>query len=76
MNATQEEIFLIIKNAGVAADISKIKGETSLRSAGVDSLDMMNLLLAIEEKYGIKVPDEEAARLDSVDSIVVYLQRL
>lgn len=75
MNVTEEEIFTLLKNAGVAADITKINGDTPLRKAGLDSLDMMNVLLAIEEKFGVKIPDEDTAGLDSVDNITGYLQR-
>jgi acyl carrier protein len=76
MNVSHGEIISIFDDAGIAADVSKLKSDTSLRTAGVDSLDMMNILLQIEEKYGIKIPDEVAAELDSIDHIVSYLHRL
>jgi acyl carrier protein len=76
MNVSQGEIISIFDDAGIAADVSKLKSDTSLRTAGVDSLDLMNILLQIEEKYGVKIPDEVAAELDSIDHIVSYLHRL
>jgi len=75
MNVTPDEIFLILKSAGISVDIAKISNETILRKAGVDSLDMMNILLSLEEKYCVKIPDSEALKLDSVNSIVEYLRR-
>ncbi len=76
MNATYEEILSLLKDAGIAADITKLEGGSSLRGSGADSLDMMNILLALEEKYDIKIPDDEAALLDSIDGIVNYLLKL
>ena len=74
MNVTQNDILSIVENAGISAPVSKINGATPLREAGVDSLEMMNILLAIEEKFGIKIPDDEIDRLGTVDSIVNYLR--
>jgi len=75
MTVSQEQIVSLIQGAGVSADISGIKGDASLRKAGVDSLDMMNVLLAIEEKFGIKIPDDDIDDLDTVENIVSYLRK-
>lgn len=76
VKVTHAEILSILENAEIAADVTKIQRETSLREAGVDSLDMANALLLIEEKFKVKIPDEDINALDSIDSIVSYLQRL
>jgi acyl carrier protein len=76
MNASQELIASLIHGAGVAADISGIKGDMLLRDAGIDSLDMMNVFLAIEEKFAIRIPDEDINKLDTIDNIVLYLNGL
>lgn len=36
-----------------------IEDKTNLKEAGLDSLDIVNLLFAIEERFGVKVPDED-----------------
>jgi acyl carrier protein len=36
-----------------------IEEKTNLKEAGLDSLDIVNLLFAIEEKFGVKIPDED-----------------
>jgi acyl carrier protein len=76
MNVTREEMLGVIEGAGVSADVATIKYDASLSKAGIDSLEMMNVFLAIEEKFGIKIPDEDIDALDSVDSIIDYLQRI
>ncbi len=57
----------------MAADLNNVSNDTSLTEAGVDSLDMANILLGIEEKYEVKIPDEDMDQLDSIDAIVKYL---
>lgn len=71
----KKDIMEIIKNSGVSGDVSKIEYDTSLREAGMDSLDMFNILLALEEKFGVKIADEEIGKLNSVNSIVELLNR-
>lgn len=76
MNATREEILAIIENEGVSVDLAALKENALLTEAGIDSLEMMNVFLAIEEKFGIKIPDEDLDALSTIDGIVAYLQRL
>lgn len=76
MNVTREEMLGIIESAGVSVDVAAIENDTPLSKAGIDSLEMMNVFLAIEEKFGIKIPDEDIDALDTVDGIIAYLQRL
>ncbi|MBQ9468468.1 MAG: acyl carrier protein [Clostridia bacterium] len=42
---------------------------------GADSLDVLQLLMTIEEKYGIVIPDEELATFRTVSDIVSYLEK-
>lgn len=70
---TQDDIMIIIESAGVTADLDKIRNGDELSEAGVDSLDLANILLAIEEKYDIKIPDEDVNSLATIGNIVSYL---
>lgn len=74
MQVLTDEIIAVITAVGVSADVSKIRGDTRLSEAGIDSLEMMNILLGVEEKYGVKIPDEHISALRTVDDIVNYLQ--
>jgi acyl carrier protein len=47
--------------------------DKSLFDIGMDSLDHSAVLLALEEKYGIKIPDEDVDGLTSVNRIAAYL---
>jgi len=75
MNVSIEEIREIIENADTMAEMDILKNDIPLTEQEVDSLDMANILLLIEEKYEIKIPNKDLDQLQSVDHIVSYLSK-
>lgn len=61
---------LKLGDAEITAE-SKIKDDL-----GADSLDILQLLMTIEETYGITIPDESLAEFKTVGDIVNYLDRI
>lgn len=45
-----------------------------MEDLGADSLDILQLLMTIEDEYGIVVPDEELAKFATVQDVVNYLE--
>ena len=43
---------------------------------GADSLDVVELIMSLEDSFGITISDEDAAKLATVGAIVEYLERL
>ena len=41
---------------------------------GGDSLDMLELIMALEERFSIEVPDEDAAAINTVRDVVEYVK--
>ncbi|MCD6319321.1 MAG: acyl carrier protein [Candidatus Desulfofervidaceae bacterium] len=41
---------------------------------GADSLDIVELIMAMEEEFGIEVPDEEAEKIRTVQDAIDYVQ--
>ncbi len=41
---------------------------------GADSLDVLQLLMTIEDEYGVKIPDEELENFRTVGDIVEYVE--
>jgi len=60
--------------AGVLpADVSLEKSFTD--DLDVDSLSMVEIALAAEEKFGVKIPDDELANLRTVGDAVTYIEK-
>lgn len=70
-----EEISAIIEERlGVAAaDITPEKNLTN--DLGADSLDSVELIMSIEQKFGISIPEEAAENIKTVGDIIEYVKR-
>jgi acyl carrier protein len=64
---------IIEEQLGVEGD--RIKEEASfIEDLGADSLDIVELVMAMEEEYDIEIPDEDAEKLKTVGDVVTYLE--
>jgi acyl carrier protein len=45
-----------------------------IEDLGADSLDTVELVMALEEEFGIEVPDEQAEKLQSVGDVIKYIE--
>lgn len=65
---------LLAKQLNVKGD--KIAKESKiLEDLGADSLDVVELLMTLEDEFGITVTDEEAVTLKSVNDIVTLIEK-
>ncbi len=63
---------IIEEQLGVEGE--RIKEEASfIDDLGADSLDIVELVMAMEEEYDIEIPDEDAEKLKTVGDVVSYL---
>lgn len=54
---------------------SKITPEANFTDdLGADSLDVVELVMALEEEFDIEIPDEEAEKLTTVQSVIDYIK--
>lgn len=72
-----KEVFIFMKEY-VKRELKlkePLEEKTNLKDAGLDSLDIVSLLFAIEEKFGIKVPDEDIEGKDLllVENLVSFV---
>lgn len=74
----QEEIFekvkkVIVDNLGVSE--SAVTMEASfIDDLGADSLDIVELVMALEEEFNIEIPDSDAEKVVSVGDVVDYIK--
>ena len=60
----------------LAIDANQIKVGATLENLGVDSLDRVELIMQIEEKFGVALDDVTAEKLETVDQFVDYVHSL
>ena len=70
---TKKDIRAIIEDVVVEFDVSTIKDDQDFKDVGIDSLDHITILLAIEEQYGFKIPDKDIDQCSSITGILSYL---
>ncbi|HOE20481.1 MAG: acyl carrier protein [Spirochaetes bacterium] len=64
---------IIVDQLGV--DESEITLEASfVDDLGADSLDTVELVMALEEEFGIEIPDEDAEKLLTVEDVIKYIE--
>lgn len=51
----------------------ELKDNTPFQDAGADSLDVFNLVLAIEETYGITISSDQLSQVNTLDKLALYL---
>lgn len=71
--ATADKIKEIIKAINSRVDIDTLKDDALLDDQGIDSLDMLNIFLQVEEVFHIQIPDEDVDRLKTINDIVDYI---
>ena len=70
INAKVKDI--IVEQLGV--DPEKVKSEASfIDDLGADSLDIVELVMAMEEEFDLEIPDEDAEKLKTVNDVQSYL---
>ncbi len=59
----------------LAVDPSEVTAEASfIDDLGADSLDVVELVMAMEEEFDLEIPDEDAEKIETVQDAVDYLQ--
>lgn len=64
---------IIVEQLGVNAD--QVTPESKfIEDLGADSLDTVELVMALEEEFGQEIPDEEAEKLQSVGDVIKHIE--
>ena len=65
---------IVVEQLGVdEADVAM--DSTFIDDLGADSLDIVELIMAFEEEFGIEIPDEEAEKIKTVKNAVDFIEK-
>lgn len=73
MSVEQRVIEIVCEHLAVSKE--QVTRTTSfIEDIGADSLDIVELVMALEEEFGLEIPDEDADKLKTVGDSLKYLQ--
>ena len=75
---SSEEIFEKIKNIIIeqlqVSETAVTEEASFIDDLGADSLDLVELIMALEEEFGIEIPDGDAEKVVTVSDVVDYIK--
>ncbi len=74
MSIEREVIDIVVEQLGVdAADVSLAK--SFVEDLNADSLDLTELIMTFEERFGFEISEEDAEKLKTVGDVVEYIKK-
>lgn len=75
MSSLEKDVIdIVVEQLGVdAADVTLEK--SFIEDLNADSLDLTELIMTLEERFGFDISDEEAEKLKTVGDVVAYIQK-
>ena len=74
MTIQQEVIEIIVEQLGVdAADVAPEK--SFVEDLNADSLDLTELIMTFEERFGFEISEEDAEKLKTVSDVIEYIEK-
>ncbi len=64
---------LVVDQLGVSAE-EVVPESTFVDDLGADSLDIVELVMAIEEEFGLEIPDDDAEKIQSLQDAINYVE--
>jgi acyl carrier protein len=73
MSVAEKVKKMIVEQLGVSeAEVTPEK--KFIDDLGADSLDIVELIMAFEDEYGIEIPDEDAEKMETVGDAIKYIE--
>ncbi|QCD47422.1 acyl carrier protein [Campylobacter rectus] len=66
---------VVVEQLSVAPDAVKLESKI-IEDLGADSLDVVELVMALEEKFEVEIPDSDAEKLITINDVVSYIETL
>ena len=75
MAAEEKVIDIIVEQLSVEKD-KVVPGASFVDDLGADSLDLVELIMAMEEAFGIEIPDEVAEKITTVQDAIDHVSKV
>jgi acyl carrier protein len=75
MSAEEKVIDIIVEQLSVDKD-KVVPGASFVDDLGADSLDLVELIMAMEEAFGIEIPDEVAEKITTVKDAIEHVSQV
>ena len=71
----QDTFAKIVDILSSKLDIDKktIEAESTFQDLGADSLDLLEIIMRLEEQFGIEINDEDAEKMNKMQEVVAYI---
>ncbi len=66
---------VVVEQLSIDADAVKMESKI-IEDLGADSLDVVELIMALEEKFEVEIPDSDAEKLIKIEDVVNYIDNL
>ena len=66
---------VVVEQLSVAPEAVKLESKI-IEDLGADSLDVVELVMALEEKFEVEIPDSDAEKLITINDVVSYIEKL
>ncbi|HIQ38219.1 MAG TPA: acyl carrier protein [Desulfocapsa sulfexigens] len=75
MAIEQQMVDIIVEQLSVDKD-KVVPAASFVDDLGADSLDLVELIMAMEEEFDVEIPDEEAEQITTVQNAIDYVNNL
>ncbi len=72
---TLEKVCSIVTERFELSDL-ELSADTTWEEIGADSIDLVDLIAAVEDSFGISIPDEAIENLRSIGDVAAYIENL
>ena len=72
MDIYEKVVAIVAEQLGISTD--DITAETTLEDFNADSLDVVEVIMALESEFHMEIPDEDAEKIKTVGALAEYVQ--
>jgi len=73
MSVEERVLDLIVEQLGVSKEEADPKA-SFIDDLGADSLDIVELVMAMEEEFDIEIPDDDAEKIQTIEDVITYVK--